>query len=165
MKTSRRCGAHDETVGADARPPPSGCHPLQLVPSNHLCQSALSWPRAITSMRFGPHDIAEGSAVMMPPSGSQPLQVVPSKTWCQSWLSWPRMKTSVRVVPVVTDVDAVGPPVKMPPSGCHGAANLTESTLQSSGALPSYPSAHMPVPRRLLALTRSYLMPSEVASS
>src|ERR1700686_480946 len=116
MKTSSRPGAGDVTSGADARMPPSGSQPLQLVPSKKRCQSCRSWPRISTSIRLGPQDTAPGSAVMIPPSDCHPAQLVPSKLRCQSALSCPRMKTSSRLL---LHDDASGPDERMPPSDSH----------------------------------------------
>src|SRR5260221_6223359 len=63
--------------------------------SYHLCNRALSVPRAKTSILPLPQETADGSEVSTPPKDSQ-TDHWPSHHLCQSALSFPRTKISKR---------------------------------------------------------------------
>ncbi len=58
--------------------PPSDSQPDQLPPSNHLCQSALSVPRAKTSSRPDAQEQTSADELRTPPSDSHIPQCAPA---------------------------------------------------------------------------------------
>src|SRR6266480_1115582 len=121
---------------------------------------SLAGPRAKTSRRPLAQETAAGAEVRWPPSDSQPRQLTPSYHLWSRAPSPPVAKTSSRPA----DQDAtLGAEASAPANDSQllHTTNFCWIRFHSSGAFPSYPSAHMPLPRRLARLTRSYFKPSD----
>src|SRR6266700_56999 len=77
---SRRFGAHETAVTAEASTPPSDSQPPQEEPSHQRWYSAWSVPRAKMSRRFVAHETTRAWELSTPPSDSQPPQLAPSRS-------------------------------------------------------------------------------------